>query len=200
MATARTLDLRRIVNLDHLGRDIPHPVQPVYSLGLRLGITGVIYCQSATAIKQAWIARSVDQFCRRNFGYGERDLCHREELLYARLGSASSAKTKIAFYVELMDVTSRFRESCLLETHDVSTWKGSKEHARNLKAVWESIHRCEKKVQEIRTSIERIIEAEHQRELSQDIRTFHEIISSLTRRASAVNGRVGSATGSYESM
>ncbi|KAJ6505566.1 hypothetical protein C8R45DRAFT_973127 [Mycena sanguinolenta] len=112
-------------------------------------------------------------------------------------------------YVELMEVTNRFCElklsasnikSRLLETHNVSTWKELKEHARNSKTIWESIHRCEKKVKEIRTLIECIIEAEHQRELSQDIQKSREIMSSLTRRASAVNRHIGSATGSYESM
>ncbi|KAF7335211.1 hypothetical protein MSAN_02354400 [Mycena sanguinolenta] len=112
-------------------------------------------------------------------------------------------------YVELMDVTRDFYEVKLsvsniklqlLETHHVSTWKELKEYIQNAREMWQSIHRCGKRVEDIRTSIERVIEAENRRELLEGIRTSREIMSSLTRRASAVNRRVESTlTGSYQS-
>ncbi|KAJ6461348.1 hypothetical protein C8R45DRAFT_1080861 [Mycena sanguinolenta] len=112
-------------------------------------------------------------------------------------------------YAELMDVTSQFYEaklsvsnikSRLLEPHSVSTWGELKEFMWNSIKIWQSIRRCGKKVKEIESSVLRIVEAERQRELSQDIQTSREIITSLTRRASAVNRRVGSSARVYESM
>ncbi|KAJ6461370.1 hypothetical protein C8R45DRAFT_1179229 [Mycena sanguinolenta] len=91
-------------------------------------------------------------------------------------------------YVELMDMTTKFYEvklsasnikSRLLETHTVSTWKELKEYIRNSKEMWQSTYRCAKRVEEIRTSIERVIEVENQRELLEGIRTSREIMSSL---------------------
>ncbi|KAJ6461363.1 hypothetical protein C8R45DRAFT_1028163 [Mycena sanguinolenta] len=111
-------------------------------------------------------------------------------------------------YLELVDITREFLELKLsasnirfrlLETHDVSTWKEFVEYVRHSTEIWQSIQQCEKKATEIRTSILCIIEAEHQRELSEEIQTSREIFSSLTRRASAVN-RCIKSTGSYESM
>ncbi|KAF7335206.1 hypothetical protein MSAN_02353900 [Mycena sanguinolenta] len=112
-------------------------------------------------------------------------------------------------YVELADIAREFYElrlsvsnlkSRLLETHNVSTWKQFVDSVRHSTEMWQSIRKCGKNAKEIRTSILRIIEAERQRELLEDIQTSREIISSLTRRASAVNRRVASAITSYESM
>ncbi|KAJ7238107.1 hypothetical protein B0H12DRAFT_1075378 [Mycena haematopus] len=82
-------------------------------------------------------------------------------------------------FVELMDVTSRF--------HDVSTWDEFVEGLRNFKEIWQSINQCSKKVEEIRISVECIIEAEHQRELSKDIQESRATISSLRRRIRSMN-------------
>ncbi|KAJ7238102.1 hypothetical protein B0H12DRAFT_1075373 [Mycena haematopus] len=111
-------------------------------------------------------------------------------------------------YVELMELTSRFHEwvplfianspevtktfdfyraklsasnirSQLLETRSVSTRSEFVEYMRNSKEIWQSIRQCSKKVEEIRISIKRIVEADRQRELSKDIEESREIISSL---------------------
>ncbi|KAF7335203.1 hypothetical protein MSAN_02353600 [Mycena sanguinolenta] len=112
-------------------------------------------------------------------------------------------------HVELMDVTIEFHEIKfsvstikyrLLETRTVSTWSTLKDYVWNTKEIWKSINRCGKKVKQIGNSIERIREAEHQREFSQEIQASREIISSLMHRASKVNRHVRSATGSYESI
>ncbi|KAJ6461352.1 hypothetical protein C8R45DRAFT_1179199 [Mycena sanguinolenta] len=110
-------------------------------------------------------------------------------------------------YAELADITHEFLEMKLsvsdikfrlLEPHSISTLKDLKDYVCTFQVDWKSIYRCEKKAKQIRTSIERILESEHRRELSEGIQTSREIISSLTRRASGANRRIGSATGSYE--
>ncbi|KAJ7238106.1 hypothetical protein B0H12DRAFT_1222149 [Mycena haematopus] len=110
-------------------------------------------------------------------------------------------------YVELMELTSQFPEaklltsnikSRLLETHRMSTWKEFVEYVWNSKEMWKSISRCSNKVEEIRASIERIIEAERQRELSKDIQESRDILSALRRRIPVANAP--SAAGSYESI
>ncbi|KAJ6461357.1 hypothetical protein C8R45DRAFT_1108596 [Mycena sanguinolenta] len=112
-------------------------------------------------------------------------------------------------YAELADITHEFLEMKLsvsdiklrlLEPHSISTWQELKEYVRTFQVDWKSVYRCEKKAKQIRTSIKRILEREHQRELSEGIQTSREIISSLTRRRSGANQRIGSATGSYEFM
>ncbi|KAF7335199.1 hypothetical protein MSAN_02353200 [Mycena sanguinolenta] len=90
---------------------------------------------------------------------------------------------------ELVDIMREFLElklwvsnikSGLFETHSISTWKELVNYVRHSMESWQSIHKCGKKAKEIQTSILRLIEAEHQRKLSEDIQTFREIISSLT--------------------
>ncbi|KAJ6461341.1 hypothetical protein C8R45DRAFT_1028106 [Mycena sanguinolenta] len=112
-------------------------------------------------------------------------------------------------YAELVEVRSEFSEikslasniKCqLLESRNVSTWNELKEYVRDIKEIWQSINGCKKKVEEIRTSILRLIEVEYQRELSEDIQTSREIISSFARHASALNRRIQSSNISYESM
>ncbi|KAJ6461350.1 hypothetical protein C8R45DRAFT_1028128 [Mycena sanguinolenta] len=112
-------------------------------------------------------------------------------------------------YAELMDVRSEFSEIKLstsnikyqlLETRHVSTWNELKEYVRNTKEMRQSINGCKKKVEEIRTSILRLIEVEHQRKLSEDIQTSREITFSFTRRASALNRRIQSSNRSDESI
>ncbi|KAF7335188.1 hypothetical protein MSAN_02352100 [Mycena sanguinolenta] len=124
------------------------------------------------------------------------------------LESAKANRTTGRAYVALMNVTSQFCKlklsvsnikSSLLETHDVSSGEELKKYVWDTKEIWQSIRRCEKEAKEIRASILRLIEAECQRELWENIQTSCEIIDSLTRRASVVNGRVQSArTSSYE--
>ncbi|KAJ6461343.1 hypothetical protein C8R45DRAFT_941242 [Mycena sanguinolenta] len=131
-------------------------------------------------------------------------------------------------YAELADITHEFLEMKLavsdikfrlLEPHSISSWKVLKDYVRTFQVDWKSVYRCQKKAKQIRISIERILESEHRRELSEGIQTSHKIISSLTRalfypkqlflqhkltrnrdagRASGANRRIGSATGSHE--
>ncbi|KAF7335209.1 hypothetical protein MSAN_02354200 [Mycena sanguinolenta] len=112
-------------------------------------------------------------------------------------------------YLELVDIAREVYElklsvsnikSRLLETHDISTWEEFVGFMRHSTKMWQRIHKCGKNAKEIQTSISRIIEAEHQRELSQDIQTSKEIISSLARRALAVHRRVESGTTSDGSI
>ncbi|KAF7335204.1 hypothetical protein MSAN_02353700 [Mycena sanguinolenta] len=117
-------------------------------------------------------------------------------------------------YAELVDIAHELCElklsvskirSQLLETPPVSTWKELRwkelrEYIRNSKEMWQSIHRCGQKVQVIQTLIERVIAAERQRGLSEEIQKSRETIVSLTRRASGVNRRISSADRSYDSI
>ncbi|KAJ6461354.1 hypothetical protein C8R45DRAFT_1028146 [Mycena sanguinolenta] len=112
-------------------------------------------------------------------------------------------------YAELVHVRSEFSEIKLstsnikyqlLETRNVSTRNELKVYVRNTKEIWQSIKGCEKKVEEIRTSILRLTELEHQRKLSEDIQTSREITFSFTRRASALNRHIKSSDISYDSM
>ncbi|KAJ6461339.1 hypothetical protein C8R45DRAFT_1179180 [Mycena sanguinolenta] len=106
-------------------------------------------------------------------------------------------------YVDLMDLTSQLYDV----QHQVPTAGNTQyfnlenfvQYVRHSIAVWRSIHQCEKKATEVRTSILCIIEAERQRGLSDEIQTSREILSSLTRRASTVNRRI-QPIGSYESI
>ncbi|KAF7356287.1 hypothetical protein MVEN_00960500 [Mycena venus] len=78
----------------------------------------------------------------------------------------------------------------LLETRGIRTGVG---YLRNVRQIIQSINQCAKEVKQIQTSTLLIIEAERQRELSEEIRDSHEIldtfVSSFTRRAQAVTRR-----------
>ncbi|KAF7335192.1 hypothetical protein MSAN_02352500 [Mycena sanguinolenta] len=118
----------------------------------------------------------------------------------------SANKSCTRNYVELIDARSEFYEVKLsgsnikyrlLETHDISTWNEFVEYVRYSMEMWQSIRQYEKELKEIKISILRIVEAERQRELSEDIQTFREIISSSTHRPFAVNRRVRSSARVY---
>ncbi|KAJ6461359.1 hypothetical protein C8R45DRAFT_1028158 [Mycena sanguinolenta] len=113
--------------------------------------------------------------------------------------SIDSAEKTLDEFSEIKLLTSNIKYQWL-ETRTVSTWNKLKEYVRNTKEIWQSIKGCEKKVEEIRTSILRLTELEYQRELSEDIQTSREMISSFTRRASALNRRIKSSDISYDSM
>ncbi|KAF7335207.1 Electron transfer flavoprotein-ubiquinone oxidoreductase [Mycena sanguinolenta] len=109
-----------------------------------------------------------------------------------------SAKTTCTRnYAELVDIAHELCElklsvsnirTRLLETPTISTWKDLRwKELREYVWKWQSIHRCGQKVQVIRTSIERVIAAERQRELSEEIQKSRETILSLTQQVLFVN-------------
>ncbi|KAF7369760.1 hypothetical protein MVEN_00307900 [Mycena venus] len=89
-------------------------------------------------------------------------------------------------HVQLMDNEGRLLEAKLsaskvqtrlLKTRDDTTWK---EYLQNLWEILQSINECAKEVKETETSMLLTVQAEHERQLSADIKDSREIRESIT--------------------
>ncbi|KAF7369748.1 hypothetical protein MVEN_00306600 [Mycena venus] len=109
-------------------------------------------------------------------------------------------------HMELMDNEGRLLEAKLsaskiqtrlLKTRDDTTWK---EYLQNLWGILQSINECAKEVKETETSMLLTIQAEHERQLSADIKNSHEILESITSSTrpsrTSTRRRFGSASSS----